>query len=90
MLKIYLVRLAENTLTIYGKKQMPKKITLREGYEPRIGACRICGGKLKAKGLCHSHFASERRRINVAAMKLANESPVEEYWQWVKSELNLK
>lgn len=69
---------------------MSKKFTLREGYEPRIGSCRICGGKLKAKGLCHSHFASERRRINVAAMKLANESPIEEYWQWVKRELNLK
>lgn len=68
---------------------MAKKFTLREGYEPRIGSCRICGGKLKAKGLCHSHFASERRRINVAAMKAANEAPIDDYWTWVKKELGL-
>ena len=68
---------------------MAKKFTLREGYEPRIGTCTVCNGPLKAKGLCHSHYASMRRRLKVAEMKIANTAPKDDYWTWIKKELNL-
>jgi len=67
-----------------GGKYVP-----REGYELQTEPCRICGRPPKAKGLCYSHYASERRRINVANMKEANQSPIEDYWQWIKRELRL-
>lgn len=67
-----------------GGKYVP-----RAGFEIQVNPC-WCGRKAKAKGLCYSHYASERRRINVAAMKLVNETPIDDYWTWVKKELNLK
>jgi len=68
-----------------GGKYVP-----RAGYELQTKPCSICGKPPKAKGLCYSHYTSERRRINVAAMKNANQSPIDEYWAWLKKELNLK